>query len=178
MAEQNKNNQMDAEEKEIKEKLQDLTQKLEECEKLKEEYLNGWQRERAAFLNYQKDTSKRIEEIIKMANEGLIRELLSVLDSFDISVNSLNVEGLTPTEKNIVRGIELIRGQLLDVLKQQGLKEIQAIGSQFDPHLHEAIDIVKGGKDGEVAEELIKGYTLNDKVIRPAKVKVFKEDKK
>jgi len=46
-----------------------------------------------------KDTSKRIEEIIKMANEGLIRELLSVLDSFDISVNSLNVEGLTPTEK-------------------------------------------------------------------------------
>ena len=182
MTEENKNNQNNnqsdnTQEKETKNELQELAQKLEECEKLKEEYLNGWQRERAGFLNYQKDVNNRMEEITKMANEGLIRELLNVLDSFDISVNSLKVEGLTPTEKNIVRGIELIRQQLLDVLEQHGLKRIEALGKQFDPYLHEAIDTVKGEKEGEVVEELIKGYVLNDKVIRPAKVKVIKNVK-
>lgn len=76
-----------------------------------------------------------------------------------------------------MHGIELIRQQLLDVLEQHGLKRIEALGKQFDPYLHEAIDTVKGEKEGEVVEELIKGYMLNDKVIRPAKVKVIKNVK-
>ncbi|HPC37576.1 MAG TPA: nucleotide exchange factor GrpE [Candidatus Paceibacterota bacterium] len=157
------------------EKIKELEKKLEEAEKLKNDYLEGWQRERAEFLNFQKEIEKRNEEIIKRSNEDIIRDLLTVLDSFDISINSLNVEGLTPTEKNIMRGIELIREQMLNVLEQRGLKEIKSVGEKFNPIYHEALEIVKGEEDDKIAEEIIKGYELNGKVIRPAKVKVMKK---
>jgi len=157
------------------EKIKELEKKLEEAEKLKNDYLEGWQRERAEFLNFQKEIEKRNEEIIKRSNEDIIRDLLTVLDSFDISINSLNVEGLTPTEKNIMRGIELIREQMLNVLEQRGLKEIKSVGEKFNPIYHEALEIVKGEEDDKIAEEIIKGYELNGKVIRPAKVKVKKK---
>jgi molecular chaperone GrpE len=175
MEEQNKINN----EEQIKEeeKIKELEKKLEEAEKLKNDYLEGWQRERAEFLNFQKEIKKRNEEIIKNANEDMIRDLLTVLDSFDISINSLNVEGLTPTEKNIMRGIELIREQMLNVLEQKGLKEIKSVGEKFNPIYHEALEIIKGEEDDKIAEEIIKGYELNGKVIRPAKVKVIKNNK-
>ena len=169
MEEQNKINN--------EEKIKELEKKLEEAEKLKNDYLEGWQRERAEFLNFQKEIKKRNEEIIKNANEDMIRDLLTVLDSFDISINSLNVEGLTPTEKNIRRGIELIREQMLNVLEQKGLKEIKSVGEKFNPIYHEALEIIKGEEDDKIAEEIIKGYELNGKVIRPAKVKVIKNNK-
>lgn len=180
MTEQNKtNNEKDKEKKEeLEEKINELEKKLEENEKIKNDYLEGWQRQRAEFLNYQKEIEKRNGEIIKMANEEMIRDLLNVIDSFDISVNSLNVEGLTPTEKNIVRGIELIREQLMNVLEQKGLKEIKAIGEKFNPLYHEALEIVNGDEDDKIIEEVIKGYELNNKVIRPAKVKVMKRIEK
>jgi len=164
--------------KELKNKIQEMEKRLEESEKMREEYLEGWQRQRAEFLNYQKDVNKKIEEIIKMANEELIKDLLNVLDSFDISINSLKIEGLTSTEKNIIRGIELIREQLLNVLKQRGLQEIKSVGEDFNPALHEAIDIIEGENDGKIAEEIIKGYQLNNKVIRPTKVKIIKKGQK
>ena len=175
MEEQNKINN----EEQIKEeeKIKELEKKLEEVEKLKNDYLEGWQRERAEFLNFQKEIKKRNEEIIKKANEDIIKDLLTVLDSFDISINSLNVEGLTPTEKNIRRGIELIREQMLNVLEQKGLKEIKSVGEKFNPIYHEALEIIKGEEDDKIAEEIIKGYELNGKVIRPAKVKVIKNNK-
>lgn len=158
-----------------KTELEVMKEKLAECEKLKEEYLNGWQRERANFLNYQKDINKRMEEIIRFANEELIIELLNVLDSFDISINSLNIEGLSENEQKIVRGLELIQGQLLNILKLKGLEQISVKkGDNFDPSIHEAMEVVEGEEDGKIAEEIIKGYKLNGKLIRPAKVKIFK----
>ncbi len=163
------------EEKNNEEKIKELEEKLEEAEKLKEDYLRGWQKERAEFLNYQKETERHKGEIIQKANEDIIKDLLNVLDSFDISINSLNIEGLTPTEKNIVRGIELIREQMLNILEQKGLKEIKALGEKFNPIYHEALEIVDGDEEDKIAEEIIKGYELNGKVIRPSKVKVMKK---
>jgi len=164
---------------ELEKKIKELEEKLAESEKLKGEYLEGWQRERANFLNYQKDVNKHIEEIVKLANEELITELLNVLDSFDISISSLNIEGLTPTERNIVKGLELIQSQLLNILKLKGLEQISVKkGDLFDPSIHEAMELVEGEKDGEIVEEIIKGYKLNGKLIRPAKVKIFKKSNK
>lgn len=171
---------MEKEEKQNKQndeasEIGELKQKLAEAEKLKDEYLAGWQRQKADFLNYQKDIAKRTEEIVKFANEDLIGDLLIVLDSFDISVNSLRIEGLTETEKRIVQGLELIRGQLEDVLRKRGLESIEALHRQFDPVWHEVIgEIETEGEEGEVAEELTRGYKLNGKLIRPSKVKIIK----
>ncbi|HOX21736.1 MAG TPA: nucleotide exchange factor GrpE [Candidatus Paceibacterota bacterium] len=171
---------MEKEEKQNKQndeasEIGELKQKLAEAEKLKDEYLAGWQRQKADFLNYQKDIAKRTDEIVKFANEDLIGDLLIVLDSFDISVNSLRIEGLTETEKRIVQGLELIRGQLEDVLRKRGLEPIEALHQQFDPAWHEVIgEIETEGEEGEVAEELTRGYKLNGKLIRPSKVKIIK----
>ncbi|MCX8016155.1 MAG: nucleotide exchange factor GrpE [Patescibacteria group bacterium] len=160
----------------LEKELESIKEKLGECEKLKEEYLNGWQRERANFLNYQKEINKKMEEIVRFANEELIIELLNVLDSFDISINSLNIEGLTENEQKIVRGLELIQAQLLNILKLKGLEQISVKpGDDFNPTIHEAMEIVNGEEDGKIAEEIIKGYKLNGKLIRPAKVKIFKK---
>lgn len=155
----------------------DLLKQLEESKKLQDEYLAGWQRQKADFLNYQKDTLKQTQEIVKYANEDLIADLLVVLDSFDISVNSLKIEGLTETEKRIIQGLELIKAQLEDVLRRKGLKAIEALNQQFDPVFHEVVEEIEGNeKPGTIVEEVIKGYEFNGRIIRPSKVKIIKSN--
>ena len=175
MDKEEKQNQKNDDASKVDPVVEELKQKLSEAEKLKDEYLAGWQRQKADFLNYQKDIAKRTEDFVKFANEDLIGDLLIVLDSFDISVNSLRIEGLTETEKRIVQGLELIRGQLEDVLRKNGLEPIETLHRQFDPAWHEVIGEVEAdGKEGEIVEELARGYKLNGKLIRPTKVKVAK----
>lgn len=155
----------------------DLLKQLEESKKLQDEYLAGWQRQKADFLNYQKDTLKQTQEIVKYANEDLISDLLVVLDSFEISVNSLKIEGLTETEKRIIQGLELIKAQLEDVLRRKGLKAIEALNQQFDPVFHEVVEEIEGNeKPGTIVEEVIKGYEFNGRIIRPSKVKIIKSN--
>lgn len=156
---------------------EELKKKLEEAEKLKEEYLAGWQRQKADFINYQKDAMKQMHGIVKYANENLVFDLLVVLDSFDISVNSLKTEELTETEKKIIQGFELIRAQLEDVIHKKGLKPIEALGQQFDPVFHEIAEEIEGNESpGTIVDEIIKGYEFNGKVIRPSKVKIIKSN--
>jgi molecular chaperone GrpE len=154
----------------------DLLKQLEESKKLQDEYLAGWQRQKADFLNYQKDALKQTQEIVKYASEDLISDLLVVLDSFDISINSLKSDGLTETEKKIIQGLELIKAQLEDVLRRKGLKPIESIGEQFNPQFHEIVEEIDGNESpGTIVEEIIKGYELNGKVIRPSKVKIINQ---
>lgn len=155
----------------------DLLKQLEESKKLQDEYLNGWQRQKADFINYQKDSLRQAQEIVKYANEDLITDLLIVLDSFDISVNSLKNKELTENEKKIIQGLELIKTQLEDVLRKKGLKPIEALGEQFNPQFHEILEeIEEKGPPGVIIGEVIKGYELNGKVIRPSKVKIIKNN--
>ncbi|HNW96347.1 MAG TPA: nucleotide exchange factor GrpE [Candidatus Paceibacterota bacterium] len=157
--------------------IEELKSKLEEAEKMRDEYLAGWQRQKADFLNYQKDTLKQTQEIVKYANEDLVADLLVVLDSFEISVNSLAIEGLTETEKRIIQGLELIKAQLEDVLRRKGLKAIEALNQQFNPAFHEVMEEVEGNeKPGTIVEEIIKGYEFNGRIIRPSKVKIVKNN--
>lgn len=148
--------------------LKELEEKLAKCEKEKEEYLNGWKRAKADYINYQKDEAKRAEEMIKFSAEILIKDLLSVLDSFDLAlINNAN--------EQFKKGIEIICSQFEKTLNKYGLEPIKTEGEKFNPGIHEAIEeIVSGKEPGTVAEELVKGWKLHGKVIRPAKVKIAK----
>lgn len=159
----------------------ELKQQLDECRKLKEEYLEGWKRERAGFLNYKKEEMERIGELIKYANEELILKILPILDNFDVAEKKIP-ETLKQDEN--FKGILQIKTQILDFLKSQGVEEIKAIGEKFNPNFHEAVGEAEpsfakasegeGKEHGIVIEEVKKGYTLYGKLIRPAKVKISK----
>jgi molecular chaperone GrpE len=143
---------------------------LDALKKQCDEYLDGWKRAKADFINYKKDETKRFETVLKYANETIIRELIGVLDSFDLAIQSLGAD--EKTEK----GIYLIRTQLEDVLKRYGLERISvSVGQKFDPGVHDAISVVESDKpSGTVVDEVEKGYMMNGKLIRAARVKVAK----
>lgn len=153
--------------------LEEIKKKLEECQKEKDEYLAGWQRARADFLNYRKEEMQRIGEILKYANEELILKILPILDSFDLVEKKLP-ENLKNDENT--KGVLQIKTQIQDFLKNQGVEEIKSVGEKFDPNFQEAIEEleVKDRGAGIIVEEIKKGYILNGRVIQPAKVKVAK----
>ncbi len=139
------------------------------CEKEREEYLKGWQRAKADLINYKKEEIRRFEEIVKFSNSELLKELLSVLDSFDLSLAVLK-------EETSAKGMYLIRSQLESILKKRGVEAIKVSkGDKFDPAFHESLaETAEGGESGAIVEEVEKGYLLNGRVIRPARVKVAK----
>jgi molecular chaperone GrpE len=143
---------------------------LKKCQAQCEEYLNGWKRAKADFVNYQKDEAKRLEEIAKFGNWELTRDLIAVLDSFDLAIAALEKDGKAE------KGVYLIRGQLEDVLRNRGLEKIEVkAGQVFDPAFHEAVGETESDQPGgAVAEEISSGYLLNGRVIRPARVKLVK----
>jgi len=152
--------------------LEETSKNNEEIIKEREEYLDGWKRAKADLINYKKDEAKRFEAVIKFSNEGLIRDLVNVLDSFDLALVALENEADSKKEK----GLYLIRQQLEDILKQNGLERIIiSIGQPFDPSLQEALAEVESDKpSGTIMEEVERGYLLNGKLIRPTRVKVAK----
>jgi len=148
----------------------EIGEDISKCLKEKDEYLDGWKRAKAELINYKKDEAKRFEMIMKFGTETLIREIIKVLDSFDLALNSLEKEGKAE------KGIYLIRVQLDDILKQNGLERVIInIGQQYDSSVAEAIASVESDKpEGAIVEEVEKGYLLHGKLIRPARVKVAK----
>ena len=144
---------------------------LKEVKKDRDEYLDGWKRAKADLINYKGDELKRLEQVIQFANEDMIRDLITVLDSFELALASMKDND--PSEK----GVYLIKIKLEECLKKRGLKKIEVeTGDAFDPAYHEAVGVTedKSAKSETVAEELGAGYILHEKVIRPAKVKVYK----
>ena len=151
-----------------KAEIDSLKEQVIKFEKEKEDYLNGWKRAKADYINLQKDEARRMEEIIKFANSELIKELLVVLDSLDLSI-------IATKDPEAKKGIEIIHSQLEQILKKQGLERIKALGEKFDPTIHEAMLQEESEKEsGSVLEEIVSGWKLNGKVIRPTKVKIAK----
>ena len=140
------------------------------CLKEKDEYLDGWKRAKAELINYKKDEAKRFEIMMKFGHESLIKEIIKVLDSFNLALNSLEKEGKAE------KGIYLIRVQLEDILKQNGLEKVVInIGQQYDSSVAEVIAVIESDKpEGTIIEEVEKGYFLHGRLIRPARVKVAK----
>jgi len=158
-------------EKEEKLDIEDLKKKLEECLKQKDEYLAGWQRARADFLNYKKEEMERITALLAYAGEELILKFLPILDNFELIEKKLSEE-LKKDES--VKGILQIKNQILGFLKNQGVEEIKSVGEKFDPNLYEAVEVKDGQGTGMVSEEVQKGYMINGRLLRAAKVKVAK----
>lgn len=144
--------------------------KLGECEKKRDEYLAGWQRAKADFINYKREELARLQDMAKYAVAELVGELIGVLDSFDLGIAALEKQG--PVEK----GVYMIRVQLEDVLKKRGLERIAVKrGDRFDPSIAEVVGETDSElPEGTVVEEIEPGYRLYDKIIRPARVKVSK----
>ncbi|MFZ2303415.1 MAG: nucleotide exchange factor GrpE [Minisyncoccia bacterium] len=151
-----------------------MREKLKICEKEKKDYLDGWQRMRADFANVKKEEEKSRGEMIKFAAEGLVDDLIPVLDSFSMAFG--NKEAWEKVDENWRKGVEYIYAQMYSVLESRGLTEIGEVGEKTDPRLHIAIEEIppKSEKDADTVSEIIqKGYRLHSKVIRPAKVKAF-----
>lgn len=149
---------------------EDGDKKIKELEAQRDEYLDGWKRAKADLINYKKEEQERFTELVRFSNETLLRDLIVVLDSFYLAAMNLPEGG---AEK---KGIDLIRVQLEDILRKHGLEKIRVLlGEKFDPSRHEAIaDTPSVQPEGTVAEEAERGYLLNGRVIRPARVKVSK----
>jgi len=126
----------------------------------------------AEFDNYKRRTQKERIELLQTAGKDVVVSLLPVLDDFDRALKATE----TATEVNAIReGIMLVQNKLKSILTQKGLKEMESLHTTFDTDIHEAITKIPAPTDdlkGKVVDELEKGYTLNDKVIRFAKVVV------
>lgn len=148
----------------------ELEAKLAEVEQQRDEYLAGWQRTKADFINYKKEEMKHMEDVARYGNESLIKDLIGVMDNFDLGLRSLEKAG--PVEK----GIYLIRSQIEDILKKRGLEKVSVKpGDEFDPATAEAMAEVPSDKpEGTIVEEVEPGYKLGDKVLRPARVIISK----
>ncbi len=153
------------------EEIASLKQELEEMRQKSEEYLEGWQRERAEFANFRKRVEKEREQFQQNAAGNIIRRFLEVLDDLERALKSRpqSGEGAVWAE-----GIELIYRKLLAILEAEGVKPMQAEGQFFDPNLHEAVSHEESSEheSGQIIEVVQSGYWLGDRVLRPALVRV------
>jgi len=125
------------------------------------------QRVQADFENYRKRVMREQTALVERATEGLVGQLLPVLDSFELALGILG-----DAEEKVRKGVELVYAELLGVLERAGLERIETDGAPFDPNVHEAVLSEDGDGDPVVAETMRGGYRLKGKVLRPAMVKV------
>jgi molecular chaperone GrpE len=146
-----------------------LESRLADAEAKRDEYLADLQRLAADFDNYRKRVARDQEQLVARAHEGLVKELLPVLDDLERALGAAEVHD----EATVVEGVRLVQRALADLLAREGLEEIAADGA-FDPHVHEALlsQPGEGAEPGTVLQVVQKGYRLGDRVLRPARVVV------
>jgi molecular chaperone GrpE len=129
-------------------------------------------RKSAEFDNFRKRVERDRKEMIEWAAADVLTDLLQIADDFD---RALAAEA-PPEAKVYKAGLELIQRQLAELLKKRGVTVVEALGTDFDPHLHQAVayEEVEGARDGEVVDVMAKGYKLGERLLRPAIVKVAK----
>lgn len=139
-------------------------------------HLDDLKRLKAEFENYRKRVLKEQTDLVERASAHLVGRLLTVLDNFDLAVSAAEE---TKDFEKMLKGLELVYGELKEVLRQEGLEPIEAKGRPFDPNLHEAALEVGGDESGElvVADVLRPGYSFKGRILRPAMVKVTRKSK-
>lgn len=149
---------------------------IKELEKLAakaDEYLSGWKRAKADYLNFKKQNDNHQRETIQYANAALIAELLPIYNNLKLALENKPKE----LENNDwMKGVEHIKNQFTEFFKQLGIEEIKTVGEKFNPEMHEAVELAEeeGFKPDTIFEQVSAGYTLHGKVVNPAKVKVAK----
>lgn len=158
------------------EELEKTRKALEDAKKQAEESADRLLRAYADFDNAKKRLAREKEEFLRFANEKLMRELLPILDNFDRAL--IHAEpGLEDSSASLKDGIVLMRKQFADFLNRHGVKRVETVGKKFDPNLHEAIGHVESAEhpDETVLDEVEAGYTLEGRLLRPAKVRISQE---
>ena len=146
-----------------KERIQELKKQLEEKNKLAEDRLNQLKYLQADFDNYRKNFEKEKGNIIRLANEKIMKELLVILDDL----------GRALKENSSNKGLSLLCSNFFKILLNNGLKEIECLGKKFDPNFHEVLSKEQSNNEEVIIlEEFQKGFILNSKVIRPSQVKI------
>ncbi|MGH7249503.1 MAG: nucleotide exchange factor GrpE [Minisyncoccia bacterium] len=161
-------------EEDLKKTLKKLRADLKEAKKEKEEYLTGWQKERADFANYRKEEENRKALFSEAMRERILSRFLTIMDSFNIAFS--NKEVWEKVDLNWRIGIQHIYSQLTSIFEEYGVKETGKEGEPFDPNINESVDIVETDQkdlDHKIAKVIQKGYKLGERVIRPARVNVY-----
>lgn len=178
-----KNNDKIKKEEKKKQKVKEEKKKEEKVELTKEEILaiNNKAKEaeekalraQAELINYRKRKDDEVTKMLKFANESLIVEILPILDNFERAIK-MDDDNLEDEVSKFLSGMKMVYASLTKTLEKYGVKEIESLNKPFDATFHEAVmtDHVEGKEKGIILEVFQKGYTLKDKVIRPAMVKV------
>lgn len=151
-----------------------LREDLKKARAEKEEYLTGWQRAKADYVNLQKDEEGKRKDLKNFITSNLIEDLLPAFDSFDMAFT--NKEAWEKVDPNWRAGVEYIHQQFLRALEGNNVSVINEIGVPFDHAIHEGIENIPTddqSKDHTIASIVQSGYKIGEKVIRPARVKVF-----
>ena len=148
--------------------------KKEETEAI--DYKDKWLRALAEYENLKKRVEKEKSETIKFSNQFLIIELFPIMDSFDSAIKSIENSS---DKESFLKGLKMLQGEFHRILEVNGLKKIKTVGEKFDPNLHQAEEEIYTDKfkAGIITEEIRGGYNLNDRLLRPAVVKVSKGTK-
>lgn len=161
-------------EEDLKKTLKKLRADLKQIKAEKEEYLTGWQKERAEFANYRKQEEDRKAMFSESMRERILTRFLSVIDSFNMAF--ANKKAWDKVDLSWRKGVEYIYGQMNTIFEEYGVKEFGEEGESFDPSLHQSIDLVPTDKqilDHKIASVIQRGYKLGERVIRPARVNVY-----
>jgi len=148
-----------------------LRQELEQAKKQADENYQRYVRTQADFDNFRKRTQKEREEFAQYASAKLLEQLLPVIDNFERAI-AASKDG--KDYDALAKGVDMIFRQFVQVLESEGLKAMETVGQPFNPDYHQAVMQVESEEheEGTIVEELQKGYTLKDRVLRPAMVKV------
>jgi molecular chaperone GrpE len=152
--------------------IEKLREELKDAQARADEYLAALQRERAEFANYRRRTSEEREAMLGLAGEDLIRKVLTLADDFD---RAIEARPESVADDAWFEGIVAIDRKLRALLESEGVSQVEASpGTPFDPREHEAIANVPGtGRaEGEIVDEIRRGYRLRDRIVRPALVAV------
>ena len=161
-----------------KDKLKKLRDELKAEKEKAHEYLTGWQTERASFANYKTQEEKKRQERLASMKLDLIADFLPVLDSFEMAFS--NKEAWEKVDPAWRTGVEYIHTQLMKILEKYHVEVIDQVNIPFDPLIHEPTDTVPTqdeAQDHIIASIVQAGYKSGDKIIRPAKVKVYQFNK-
>ena len=145
---------------------------IDALQRERDDLLGTSQRLQADFENYRKRVLREQTALVERATEGLVEQLLPVLDSFELALANL---GLDTDVESMRKGLELVYAELLGVLERTGLEPIAALGEPFDPNVHEAVMQDDGPGEPHVGGVLRSGWKLKGRVLRPAMVKVTRD---
>ncbi|WP_312093268.1 nucleotide exchange factor GrpE [Niallia sp.] len=155
----------------VEEELKEANEKIAALEAKLEEESNRYLRLQADFDNSRRRSRLDMEAAQTYRAQSLVLDLLPSIDNLE---RALKIEAVDEQTQSLYTGVEMVYRGMLEALKKEGVEAIEAVGTEFDPHLHQAVmqEEVEGTESNIVVEEFQKGYKLKDRVIRPAMVKV------